>query len=41
MRLTWRQIPQPIASHYQAAVYAIAEQAADIIAGGTEDGLVS
>ncbi|KFY19869.1 hypothetical protein V491_04153, partial [Pseudogymnoascus sp. VKM F-3775] len=26
-------IPQPIASHYQVAIYAIAEQAVDIILG--------
>jgi choline dehydrogenase-like flavoprotein len=31
IRLTVFQIPQPIASHYQAIVYAIAEQAVDII----------
>ena len=26
-------IPEPIAGHYQACVYALAEQAADILAG--------
>jgi choline dehydrogenase-like flavoprotein len=31
IQLTVFQIPQPIASHYQAIVYAIAEQAVDII----------
>jgi choline dehydrogenase-like flavoprotein len=31
VRLTSRQIPEPLASHYQVAVYAIAEQAVDVI----------
>jgi hypothetical protein len=31
MKLILTQIPQPLASHYQVIVYAIAEQAADII----------
>jgi hypothetical protein len=33
IELTKRQIPKPLAAHYQVAVYAIAEQAVDIILG--------